>query len=396
MKILWLGINIGPQMLEIMNSKNGKLLSAYVSHNNIVEGLDALGVNMDSINSYHFSPRIIKEVIPEKWSRTGTTNDISVGYKNVKYLNRLLSKKALCRETRKWAKMHVNEDVTVVIYEMHSPFMAAAAEVKKIIPTAKICLIVPDLPQYMDMAMSPVKKVLKKLDWITIKRLMNRIDKYVLYAKPMADFLKLKDGQWVVMEGSYNSELTVQEDKIEKNDKISVMYSGVLDMRYGIPELLDSMNLLDDSYELWLTGNGNAVPLIKERATKDSRIKFYGYLPSRQDLINKQASATMLISPRRDTEEGSKYCFPSKLFEYMVSGNPVISCLLAGIPEEYHKHLVELKTITAECIAETIQNVAKMTQEERNTLGEDAKKFVLDNKNKIAQANNILEFLRNE
>ena len=383
-------------MLEIMNSKNGKLLSAYVSHNNIVGGLDALGVNMDSINSYHFSPRIIKEVIPEKWSRTGTTNDISVGYKNVKYLNRLLSKKALCRETRKWAKMHVNEDVTVVIYEMHSPFMAAAAEVKKIIPTAKICLIVPDLPQYMDMAMSPLKKVLKKLDWISIKRLMKKIDKYVLYAKPMADFLKLKDDQWIVMEGSYNSELIAQEDKIEKNDKFSVMYSGVLDMRYGIPELLDSINLLDDSYELWLTGNGNAVPLIKERAEKDKRIRFYGYLPSRQDLINKQASATMLISPRRDTEEGSKYCFPSKLFEYMVSGNAVITCFLAGIPKEYHKHLVELKTITAECLAETIQNVAKMTQEERNTLGEDAKKFVLDNKNKIAQANNILEFLRNE
>ena len=57
MKILWIGINIGPKMSEIMKSKEGKLLSAYVSHNNIVDGLDALNADMDSINSYHFSTR---------------------------------------------------------------------------------------------------------------------------------------------------------------------------------------------------------------------------------------------------------------------------------------------------------------------------------------------------
>ena len=172
------------------------------------------------------------------------------------------------------------------------------------------------------------------------------------------------------------------------------MYSGILDMRYGISELLDAFDLLDDSYELWLTGNGNAVDLIKERAKKDQRIKFYGYLPSRQDLLNKQASATMLISPRRDTEEGSKYCFPSKIFEYMVSGNPVVSCFLAGIPEEYHRHLIELKTVTKEEIAQTIKNVAAMSEKERTEFGLAAKTFVLENKNKFAQARKILEFLK--
>lgn len=396
MKILWIGINIGPKMLEIMKSKNGKLLSAYVSHNNIVEGLDALNVDMDSINSYHFSPQIIKNIVAEEWSRTGTSQDVSVGFKNIKYINRLLSKKALCKETRKWALNNQKEQVSVLIYEMHSPFMAAAMEVKKIIPNAQICLIVPDLPQYMDMKMSPVKKFLKKVDWIGIKKLLKKVDKFILYAKPMADFLELKDNQWIVMEGSYDSELVAQPDAIEKSEKISVMYSGVLDMRYGIPELLDAMKLLDDNYELWLTGNGNAVDLIKERAEQDSRIKFYGYLPSRQDLLNKQASATMLISPRRDSEEGSKYCFPSKLFEYMVSGNPVISCYLDGIPKEYHEHLVELKSVTAENIALVITKVAQMQNDEHNEFGEKARNFILNNKNKYAHAEKILEFVKDD
>ncbi len=393
MKILWIGINMGPEMLEVMKEKKVKLLSAYVSHNNIMDGLDALNVDMDSINSYHVSPAKLKRVDAEVWSRNGKSFDISVGFKNIKYINRMLYRKELCKEARKWAKLHKNEDVRVIIYEMHSPFMAAALEVKKIIPNAKVCLIVPDLPQYMDMAMNPIKKVLKKLDWLDIKKMLLRIDKFVLYAKPMADFLKLKKHSWIVMEGSYNTEEVAKEEAIKRSEKTSVMYSGILDMRYGIPELLDAFDLLGDNYELWLTGNGNAVELIKEKAQKDKRIKFYGYLPSRQDLLDKQASATMLISPRRDTEEGSKYCFPSKIFEYMVSGNPVISCFLAGIPDEYHKHLIELKTVTKEEIAHTIRKVSCMTAEEQTEFGNSAREFVLENKNKFSQAKKIYDFI---
>ena len=76
----------------------------------------------------------------------------------------------------------------------------------------------------------------------------------------MAEFLGLKDGTWTVMEGSYDASLLVEDKDVEKDQsKISVMYSGVLDLRYGIRELLDAFDKLDDGYELWLTGNGNAV-----------------------------------------------------------------------------------------------------------------------------------------
>lgn len=393
---LWIGNNISDQIKERILQNGQKIMSGSVSEKNILTGLYANDVYPDSINAYRFIPYPHGDFYCDReiWSDDSKNVNISCAYCNLKFLRVFFRTRALKKEARKWAKENQNLKPEILVYSMHSPFLKAAVEIKKIVPNAKITLIVLDLPQYMDMAMSPIKKVLKKLDWISIKRLMKKIDKFVLYAKPMADFLKLEDGQWIVMEGSYNSDLTVQEDAIEDNGKISVMYSGVLDMRYGIPELLDAFELLDDNYELWLTGNGNAVPFIKERAEKDKRIKFYGYLPSRQDLINKQASATMLISPRRDAEEGSKYCFPSKLFEYMVSGNPVISCFLAGIPEEYHKHLVELKTVTPECIAETIKSVAEMESSNRKILGNGAKQFVLENKNKVAQAKKILEFLK--
>ena len=393
MKALWIGVGLGPEAYRKMLENNGKLLSGFVSQENIIQGLDAAGIHMDTINAMNISESAQKEIPEERWSRSGKSKDISVGYKNTRYINRIFKQKALCKAAEAWAEENRQEkDVIVFVYSMHTPFMAAACEVKKVLPHAKICLIVLDLPQYMDLKMSRVKKLLKAMDWRRIQGYMKKVDKYVLYAKPMADFLGLRDDQWMVMEGSFDSTQLADAGLTPEAGKTSVMYSGVLDLRYGIPELLDAMKLLDENYELWLTGDGNAVELIKERAAGDPRIRFYGYLPSRQDLLNKQAQATMLISPRRDVEEASKYCFPSKLFEYMVSGRPVISCLLAGIPEEYHDYIFPLPHATAQEIAGAIRAVAEMPETERSAAGSRAREFIIKEKNKFVQAKKMLKF----
>lgn len=375
---------------------NGKLLSSSVSQDNLLEGMDNF-ICCDSINSIRLDayPTYKELKIKEyRWSRNAESKDVSVSYLNLKYLAIYFKTKSLEKEAKKWAREHKNENVTVFVYSMHSPFMAAAKVIKRIIPTAKIVLIVPDLPQFMDLGMSTVKKILKAIDWKKIQSLMKSVDKYVLYSKHMAEFLNIEDGTWTVMEGSIN-EKDVLDDAVEKNqDIISVMYSGVCDLRYGIPELLDAFELIkEENYELWITGAGNAVNLINERAEKDNRIKFYGFLPSRKELLLKQKQATMMINTRKPDEVASAYCFPSKLFEYMISGNPVLSFDIKGIPEEYFNYLVKMDEVSPKCIAESIKKVAQMPFDERNALGEKSKKFVIENKNKNAQAKKILEFV---
>ncbi len=397
MKYLWIGVGNSEEGREHILKNGGKILSAGTSNDALIAGLVKNGVYCDSINScslpcYPNYPE--KRVKPYKWTTENGAEGQSVSFLNLKYINLISKKNALVKAAREWARKHKNEDVTVFVYQMHTPFMAAASAVKKLIPKAKFVLIVPDLPQFMDMNMSRVKKILKAMDWKKIQKYMRSVDKYILYSKHMAEFLGLKDGIWTVMEGSYDASLLVEDKDVQKDEsKISVMYSGVLDLRYGIRELLDAFELLDENYELWLTGNGNAVPLIKERAEKDSRIKFYGYLPSRYDLLKKQREATMLISTRDPSEPASAYCFPSKIFEYMVSGNPVISTKIKGIPDEYFDYLVSLDSITPAEIAEAIKKIADMDAAERKALGESGRRFVLDEKNNVAQAKKMIEFV---
>lgn len=390
MKYLWIGININSDIEKLILDNKGKLLSAKVSQDNWVVGLDNLGIDMDSINSIHF-PYTIKNVPRVCWSRNGKSLDINVEYKNIRYFDILSKRRAMVKEAKKWAKAQT-DDLTVFVYSMHTPFLAAALSIKKILPNTKIVLLVPDLPQFMDLGMSKIKKVLKAIDWRYIKSAISKIDKFVLYSKHMAEFLGLKKEKWCVLEGSIN-EADVLEEKPQKGEKKAVMYSGVTDLRYGIPELLDAFNLIEDeNYELWITGTGNAKHLIEERAKKDSRIKYLGFLPSRKDLLLKQKEATMLISVRKPEEKASAYCFPSKIFEYMISGNPVLSFEISGIPDEYFEYLVKMENSNPKYIADTIINVANMEKKKREELGESSRQFVLKNKNRDAQAKKLLDF----
>lgn len=395
MKLLWIGISTNDEMREELLRYKAKILSGTISEANLLAGFDANGVCIHTLNSYKYPayPRGPLRVRRREWSRNGESEDISTGYLNLKYLNHISRKRALKKEIRAWAKsISEDEEVVVFVYSMHSPFMAAAKELKRYHKNTRIVLIVMDLPQYMDLHMSRVKKLLKAIDWKTICRLMKSVDKYVLYSKHMADFLKLEEGSWTVMEGSFDPSLIIDDAEVKKDsDKISVMYSGVLDTRYGIPELLDAFAELDNRFELWFTGTGNAVELINERAKSDPRIHNFGFLPSRRDLLIKQREATMLISTRRPDEPASAYCFPSKLFEYMVSGNPVLSCRIPGIPDEYFNYLIEMKSISPTDIKSAILGVADMSSEERVRIGTRSCEYILKEKNNNAQIAKVLK-----
>ncbi len=399
-KFLWIGVCANQEIKDNVIKNGGRILSATVSQDNILEGFENNDVYPDSINAFRVGeyPRY-KELLVKgyKWNRKAETEDINVSYLNLKFVSHFFKEKALVKEARKWAKKNKDNEIVVFVYSMHSPFMTAAKAIKKIVPSAKIVLIVLDLPQFMDLGMNRIKAFLKKIDWKKIQRLMKSVDKYILYSKHMAEFLKLNDGLWTVMEGSVNENDIVDYVPDKESDKISIMYSGVCDMRYGLPELLDAFDLIkDDNYELWITGGGNAEALIKERAASDSRIKYYGFLPSRKELLQKQKQADMMVNMRKPDEPASAYCFPSKIYEYMLSGNPVLSFDIPGIPREYFDYLVKMEDVSPETIAKTIKNVANMKEEERRTLGEKSRRFVIENKNKNVQAKKILEFVENE
>ncbi|MBP3927161.1 MAG: glycosyltransferase family 1 protein, partial [Clostridium sp.] len=86
--------------------------------------------------------------------------------------------------------------------------------------------------------------------------------------------------------------------------------------------------------------------------------------------------------------------FPSKTMEYMASGTPVLTTVLPGMPKEYHPYVYLLEDETADGISEMLKKVLGNSEEDLFRKGMEARRFVLEQKNNVIQAQKILDMLR--
>lgn len=395
MQYLWIGCVEDDEEFERKAEKGYKLASAQVSQKNLIGGIeDCVGIVFDTINGAvtpaypQYADKVVDEV---RWSHRPGARDVSVGYRNDRYVNRLNCERAMLAAAEEWVESrYAGGPLTVIAYSMRSAPMRTACYIKQHVKDARTYLVVTDLPAFMDLGQSKVKKLLKDIDWKRIKRMQSDFDGFILYAAPMAQYLGIPDGKWLLMEGSYDAGEPATDREAPK--KRAVMYSGTLDREYGIPMLLDAFSSIrDGGLELWLTGGGNAEELIRSKAQEDARIKFFGFLPSRRDVVALQREASLLLNMRLPSEEASSYCFPSKLFEYMATGTPVLTFRLGGIPEEYYRYLVTVDAESADRLAGSI--VSALQDGGLRGLGAAARDFVIRQKNTRVQAERVLGFM---
>jgi glycosyltransferase involved in cell wall biosynthesis len=403
-RMLWLGSFLDEKTNQVMIAQGYKNAASYVSQKNLLEGIEAeSGFVFDSVNAVSMAgyPRqgdlIMKHY---RYSHAKGAIDICVGFFNPLYANKFFMKKAMLQGVKAWVEKRykTGDELEVFIYEMRSACLDAAAYIKKKISKSRIHLIIPDLPCFMDLNMSKVKKTLKDLDWKQMKGDFKYIDNFFPYAETMVDYLGIMDRKWMVMEGSISeediqsitSEIREAKRTAGKSEKHIVMYSGAIGYHYGIDELVTAMDYLDNDYELWITGGGACAEDLKEKIKNNSKVKYYGFLPTREELFKLQAQADILMNIRDPAIESTHYCFPSKIFEYMLLGRPVISVKLKGIPDEYFEYMYGLESINPKEIADKINEV--MEDPNRTERAHRGRKFIAKEKNNVAQARKIIEF----
>lgn len=230
----------------------------------------------------------------------------------------------------------------IVVYCAHTPFIEAAVYAKRKDPRIKICMYVPDLPHYMNLSVnrSWLYDVAKHYDIAVMTRLMKKVDSFVLLTEQMKDVLPVGDKPYRVIEGIMTrQELTPTPVEKPNDSLVRVVYTGKLNQRFGVKNLVDAFCLLEDPrYRLVLCGRGDCEDYIREKSKTDSRICYLGQVTAdvAKEWIRK---ADVLVNPRRNDEEYTKYSFPSKNIEYLLSGNPVVAYKLDGMPEDYRRFM---------------------------------------------------------
>ena len=150
--------------------------------------------------------------------------------------------------------------------------------------------------------------------------------------------------------------------------------------------------MLPGGYRLLLWGAGDAQDKIRAAGKEDPRIEYRGQLP-RDGVLCLQRRAAVLVNPRRNIGEYTKYSFPSKLMEYLASGVPVAAYRLDGMPAAYERYIAYIPGDSPQELADTLERLLRLSPQARRDMGGRAREWVLREKGRKPQAGKILEML---
>ncbi len=368
-----------------------------------INGLDAnLEEPVKIINSVYVGsfPKICKMLFIKtfKFSHIENSNDVNAGFINLPYFKHYSRYISMKSHLKKWAESNNKNKKIAIAYAMTPVFVFSLKYLKKINPNIITCLIVPDLPQYMSLSNRTrlLYKFLKSISISKMNKSMKYIDKFVLLTRQMADFLNIEQNKFIVIEGIAEPISADNNEKEPDNMNLkTILYSGTINERYGIMNLVNAFkDIAGDDYRLIICGSGDCRERIIKEAEKDRRIEYKG-LVKRDEVLRLQKKATVLVNPRQDNEEFTKYSFPSKILEYMSSGVPVIAYKLRGMPDEYDNYLNYVKDNTVDSLKDKITEICEKSKDELQEIGLKAKDFVDREKNEIIQTKRLLEFAVN-
>jgi glycosyltransferase involved in cell wall biosynthesis len=169
--------------------------------------------------------------------------------------------------------------------------------------------------------------------------------------------------------------------------------TGNLSELNGFKEIIEGFTQTKNpSYRLQIAGAGALQDKVAEAAKSDPRIEYLGQLPF-VEVLELYKSADCLICMRLTKRVDSRYFFPSKLFEYLASGVPVITTRTGHVESEYQNIAVLLYEETAEALAHKMDEVAQLPLETRRTLGKAAAQYMRENATWDKVGENVAEYI---
>jgi glycosyltransferase involved in cell wall biosynthesis len=200
-----------------------------------------------------------------------------------------------------------------------------------------------------------------------------------------------KKAQSIVIEGSVKVYDTLSY--INPNFEKYILCIGNLDNFHGLDVFLNAIQLTKGYIftKFIFCGFGVDINSIIELSKFDNRVEYHGFL-TEKDLTIMKNNAFIHLNLRNPNFEMSRFSFPSKILELMLTGKPVITPKLKGIPLEYHKYLYTIEEFNPSEIASKIIKLSKLDKFEKALKG---KNFIIKLKNHVTQSNKLLSFINN-
>lgn len=381
----------------IVNAIDAPQNAANLLQWNYIKGLSSNleHLPIDIINAYfvgwypkHYKKCVIKKEIINVNTQGSV---VEVGFINFPILNTITKKIEIKKEIKKWINRNDLNKRIIISYGFFEENIEALSYAKHLDDKIETAIIIPDLPEFMSQnsRFDKVKKIMANKIYHFFNRRKKYIDAYALITVQMAS--KLNVSNYVIIEGMVDDHEENEEGKeiLFMERPFIFMYSGGLYESVGIKKMMMAYEKIENDCQLWIFGDGELRKYIENIAARNTSVKYFGVVPQK-DVQKIQKQVDCLINPREDNEF-TKYSFPSKNMEYLLSGTPVIAKRLEGMPIEYKDYIYEFDTY--ENLMEVMMRVLSKEKSELQEKGQRARKFVLEQKNRTIQTKKLLDIL---
>lgn len=291
----------------------------------------------------------------------------------------------------------------IIIHDVLANTVSAGSKFVADICHIPTCALVTDMPGLSVTENAAHKKGLRPLVLhVRTRQIIKRINSYsfyILLTEQMNSIINTLHHPYVVMEGLVDNEALLETHFFHdhENTKKIILYAGALVEQFGLKALVDAIMLsTHQDLELHLYGDDKGSGFKRYIAScekQDKRIIYKG-IAQNEDIVRAEQNATLLVNPRFTNQEFTKYSFPSKNMEYMLSGTPLLTTRLPGMPKEYNDYVYTFDEESINGYAKKIDEILSLSTEELRMKGKNAQEFVLREKNNVKQTQRILTMFK--
>lgn len=369
-------------------------------HSLLVKGLAAAGVKVDAL-----SRPPVDHLNDQVFDIDGVEIDKEDGGVSFRYLN--VRGFSFLRHLRmffdsffwtiRWSFNNRSSDRFLICDVLNLSVSAGAFFAARLLGLRTVA-VVTDLPDFLifnrdalDFSSRVRSSIYKKLSNLVVEK----YDLYMVLTEDINRVVNVRRVPHVVIEGMVDAGMKALPNEIgNKYSERVVLYAGALYEKFGVGTLLQAFRTLpDENFRLWIYGAGDMEREIREAERSDCRIKYFGVVPN-PEVVAEQLKVSLLINPRPSKEEFTRFSFPSKNMECMVSGTPLLTTRLPGMPCEYFPYVYFFDDESVSGMARTLSTILRLPIDELHQMGLSAKQFVIENKNNEIQAIALLRMLR--
>lgn len=204
---------------------------------------------------------------------------------------------------------------------------------------------------------------------------------------------RTKSKRYIIMDGGIEPSEYIDGEGWNGQEK-NVLYTGALVDYSGIMTLVKAMQYVtDERIFLDIYGNGPLAEKLQNISKTNKKIRFHGTV-SNSKILEIQRKSWLLANPRPVENDTAKVTFPSKIFEYMMSGRPVMSTRLNGFSNEYDDLIYWIDDCSVMGFSSLINELATMDDSVMAQKAASARSFMMKYKTWKNNADKVYDFLK--